>query len=59
MGNNDFVAGDELLLSNTQKDVDEFFEHEKVSFNCQLKQCAVALHLYILNKYFLIPRSTW
>ena len=22
--------GDELLLSNTQKDVDEFFEHEKV-----------------------------
>ena len=33
MGNNNFVAGDELLLSNTQKDVDEFFEHEKVSFN--------------------------
>ena len=23
-------SGDELLLSNTQKDVDEFFEHEKV-----------------------------
>ena len=28
-----FVPGDELLLSNTQKDVDEFFEHEKVSIN--------------------------
>ena len=24
------LLGDELLLSNTQKDVDEFFEHEKV-----------------------------
>ena len=23
-------SGDELLLSSTQKDVDEFFEHEKV-----------------------------
>ena len=57
MGNNDFVAGDELLLSNTQKDVDEFFEHEKVSFNCQCKQYAVALIFYIFIKYFLIPRS--
>jgi len=37
-------TGDELLLSNTQKDVDEFFEQEKtflVDYNQQLKEASV------------------
>jgi len=37
-------TGDELLLSNTQKDVDEFFEHEKVyliEYNQQLKDACI------------------
>jgi len=37
-------TGDELLLSNTQKDVDEFFEHEKVyliEYNQQMKDACI------------------
>jgi len=37
-------TGDELLLSSTQKDVDEFFEHEKVyliEYNQQLKDACI------------------
>jgi len=37
-------TGDELLLSNTQKDVDDFFEQEKtflVDYNQQLKEASV------------------
>ena len=37
-------SGDELLLSNTQKDVDEFFECEKhylIEYNSQLKDACV------------------
>ena len=55
--NNFFGAGDELLLSNTQKDVDEFFEHEKVSLDFHFRQFALGILLNTLNKYFLTPRS--
>ena len=37
-------TGDELLLSNTQKDVDDFFENEKdylLEYNHQLKDACI------------------
>ena len=37
-------SGDELLLSNTQKDVDDFFETEKhylIDYNHQLKDACI------------------
>jgi sorting nexin-5/6/32 len=41
-------TGDELLLSNTQKDIDEFFEAEKtflVTYNQQLKEACIKARL--------------
>ncbi len=41
-------TGDELLLSSTQKDIDEFFEAEKtflVTYNQQLKEACIKARL--------------
>jgi hypothetical protein len=46
-------TGDELLLSNTLKDVDEFFEKERqflVEYHSNLKDCTIKADRYTMLK---------
>jgi hypothetical protein len=53
-------TGDELLLSNTLKDVDEFFEKERqflVEYHSNLKDCTIKADRYsILKAVFTLAK---
>ncbi len=59
-------TGDELLLSSTQKEVDEFFEREKnflVEYHAQLKDCTIrsdkmtSLHKSLADTYIKLSQG--
>ena len=59
-------TGDELLLGNTMKDVDEFFEKEKhflIEYHAQIRECSIksdkmtVLHKALADNYIKLSQA--